>query len=95
MSCGVGHRYGLDLAWLWLWPAAVALIRPLAWELPYAGDEGLKRQNKTKQTNKKKHAAEGVLMQSLCVSGDFVKESFIKPEFAGICVPDTALGSRV
>ena len=37
MSCGVGHRYGSDLALLWLWhrPAAVALIGPLAWEPPY------------------------------------------------------------
>ena len=24
------------LPWLWLWPAAAALIRPLAWKLPYA-----------------------------------------------------------
>ena len=38
MSCGVSHRRGLDLVWLWLWrrPAATAPIRPLAWELPYA-----------------------------------------------------------
>ena len=38
MSCGVGHRRGLDLALLWLWrrPAAIALIRSLAWEPPYA-----------------------------------------------------------
>ena len=38
MSCGVGHRRGLDLALLWLWcrPAAAALIQPLAWELPCA-----------------------------------------------------------
>ena len=38
MSCGVGHRLGLDLALLWLWcrPAATALIRRLAWEPPYA-----------------------------------------------------------
>ena len=35
-SCGVGHRHGSDLAWLWLWrrPAAAALIGPLAWEFP-------------------------------------------------------------
>ena len=34
MSCGVGHRLGLDLALLWLWrrPVATAPIRPLAWE---------------------------------------------------------------
>ena len=38
MSCGVGHRRGLDLVLLWLWrrPAATAPIRPLAWEPPYA-----------------------------------------------------------
>ena len=37
-SCGVGHRHDLDLALLWLWCklAAVALIRLLAWEPPYA-----------------------------------------------------------
>ena len=38
MSCGVGHRHGLDLVWLWLWHrlAAAAPIPPLTWELPYA-----------------------------------------------------------
>ena len=38
MSYGVGCRCGLDPPFLWLWcrPTAAALIRPLAWELPYA-----------------------------------------------------------
>jgi len=38
MSRGVGCRCGLDPALLWLWCrlAATALIRPLAWEPPYA-----------------------------------------------------------
>ena len=38
MSCGVGHRHVSDPTLLWLWYrlAAVALIRPLAWEAPYA-----------------------------------------------------------
>ena len=38
VSCGVGCRCSLDLAllWLWCWPAAMAPIRPLAWEPPYA-----------------------------------------------------------
>ena len=38
MSCGVGHRLGSDSALLWLWRrlAAVAPIRPLAWEPQYA-----------------------------------------------------------
>ena len=48
MSCGVAHRRGLDLALLWLWCrlAAVALIRPLAWEPPYAASSVLKKINK-------------------------------------------------
>jgi len=58
-SCGVGRRCGLDpeLLWLWCGPVATALIRPLAWEPPYAArvaQEMAKRQNKTKQTQTKK-----------------------------------------
>ena len=47
VSCGVGHRWGSDLALLWLWcsPAATAPIQPLAWELPYATGVALKRRN--------------------------------------------------
>ena len=45
LSCGVGHRCGLDPTLLWPWcrPAAIALIRPLAQELPYATGAALKR----------------------------------------------------
>ena len=52
-KCDVGRRHGLDLALLWLWhrPAARALIRPLAWELPYVVGAALKRQ-KTKKKKK-------------------------------------------
>ena len=46
MSYGISHRRGSDLTllwlWLWLWLASVALVRPLAWELPYALDVILK-----------------------------------------------------
>ena len=37
-SCGVGCRHGSDPALLWLWRRLVAIapIRPLAWEPPYA-----------------------------------------------------------
>ena len=47
MSCGVGLRHVSDLALLWLWhqPAAVAPIRPLVWEPPYALGVALKGQN--------------------------------------------------
>ena len=56
MSCGVGHRLGLDLSLLWLWcrPAAVAPIRPLAWEPPYVMGAALKREKKRKKEKKKK-----------------------------------------
>ena len=53
MSCGVGRRRSLDPALLWLWCklAATALIRPLAWESPYAMGVALE---KTKRPKKKK-----------------------------------------
>ena len=46
MSCGIGGRHCSDPAWLWLWcrSAAVAQIRPLTWEPPYAMDAALKTQ---------------------------------------------------
>ena len=52
MSCGVGHRHGLDpeLLWLWCKLTAPAPVQPLAWELPYAADVALKN----KQTKKSK-----------------------------------------
>ena len=51
MSCGVGRRCGLDPTLLWLWyrPAAVASIRPLAWELPYVTGAALKSKKKKKR----------------------------------------------
>ena len=50
MSCGVGGRYSSEPALLWLWgrPATVAPITLLAWELPYAEDEALKKEKQTK-----------------------------------------------
>ena len=60
ISWGVGCRLGSDpkLLWLWLWlwlagTALIPLIRPLAWEPPYASDAALERQN----TKKKKGLA--------------------------------------
>ena len=45
VSCGIGHRCGSDVALLWLWRrlVATALIRTLAWELPYASGAALKK----------------------------------------------------
>ena len=56
MSCGVGRRHGSDLVLLWLCQrlTAVAWIRPLAWELPYADGVTLKRQKDKKKRKEKK-----------------------------------------
>ena len=40
------------LLWLWRRPAALAPIRPLAWEPPYASGVALKRQKDKKTINK-------------------------------------------
>ena len=55
MSCGVGCRQGLEPALLWLGCrlAAIALIQPLAWELPYATDAALTEANNNNNNNDK------------------------------------------
>ena len=66
MSCGVGHRHGSDLVMLWLWrrPAATVLIRPLAWEPPYAVGVALKR-TKDKDKNKTKNKTAMVCLEAI------------------------------
>ena len=50
VSHGIGHKSSSDLLLLWPWHrmAAAALIQSLAWELPYASDEAIKRKKKKK-----------------------------------------------
>ena len=52
VTCGVGHRRGLDLVLLWLWCrlVATAVIQPLALEPPYAVGTTLKK-TKTKNSD--------------------------------------------
>ena len=59
MSCGVGYRHGSDLALLWLWCrlAAIALIRPLAWEPPYAPGVALQRKARKGEREKEREKA--------------------------------------
>ena len=54
-SCGVGCRWGSNPTLLWLWcrPVAMALIRPLAWESPYAAGAALEKAKKTKRQKMK------------------------------------------
>ena len=57
VSCGVDCRHSLDpeLLWLWYRPAAVAPIRPLAWELLVATKCSPKKtKTKTKTKTKKR-----------------------------------------
>ena len=58
MSCGVGHRQGLDPTLLWLWhrPVATAPIKPLAWEPLYAS--GAAQEEAKSQKAKKKEKKE-------------------------------------
>jgi len=51
------------LLWLWCRPAATALIRPLAWEPPFATGVALKskKEKKTERKKKKKNVANGKL----------------------------------
>ena len=65
VSCGVGHKHGLDPVLLWLWHrlAAAAPIRPLAWESPYAMGVTLEKDQKKKKKKKKQ------VLLSLSVKG--------------------------
>ena len=47
VASGVGLKHGSDPRL-----AAIALIRPLAWELPYAAGEALKGKKKKKKKKK-------------------------------------------
>ena len=51
MSCVIAGRCGSYLALLWLWCRleATALIRPLAWEFPYATCIALIKRQKAKK----------------------------------------------
>ena len=61
VSCGVGHKCGLDPSLLWLWCtlAAVALIRPLAGEPPYATGEAIKKKKGGGQGRKRPELYKG------------------------------------
>ena len=56
LPCSVGCRCGSDPASLWLWcrPVATALIRPPAWEPPFAAGAALEKAKKQKNKQKKK-----------------------------------------
>ena len=68
MSCGVGHRHGSDLEWLWVWhrPVATAPIRPLTWEPPYDSGLALKSQKDKKKKIRFYHHSLGTSTVLFC-----------------------------
>ena len=52
VNCGGGHRHSSDPVWLWCRPAAVAPIRPLAWNFHMLQVQPYKmKQNKELKAN--------------------------------------------
>ena len=76
MSCGVGHRLGLDPGWLWLWrrPAATAPIRPLASEPPYAVGVALEKAKRQKTKESGLVVGNILVMRSFGLSVNFWKD---------------------
>ena len=66
VSCGIGHRCGLDLTLLWLWYGleATALIGPLAWKPPYATGVALKDKKIKKKKKERKKEKEKKLLKN-------------------------------
>ena len=80
VSCGINLRCGSGLVLLWLWcrPAAIAPIRPPAWELSYAlrtalGQIKKKKERKKKKVRKKKTNKKNYLKFLLWLSGLKIK----------------------
>ena len=81
MSCGAGHRHGLDLALLWLWYrlAAAAAIQPLTWEPPHTAGVAIKaKQNKTnKKLVKVSHSKRNHLKKDNLQNGSVTNKGLI------------------
>ena len=63
MNYGIGHRCGSNPVLLWLWCrlAATALIRPLAWEPPYATSAALKSQKEKEKQKGSEHKVNSIM----------------------------------
>ena len=88
MSCGVGHRRGLDLTLLWFWCrlAATAPIQPLAWEPPYAAGAALKRQ-KTREKERKKELRLFVVFSAVSPQMHCVGHSLVVQQVKDLALP--------
>ena len=95
MSCSVGYRCSSDLALLWLWhrPAAIAPIRPLAWETLYAAGMSLKRQKKIKNSIRRDSQELSVVewtsfWWSICTFLPWIAKNLCFPNSLALRLPD-------
>ena len=84
MSCGVGRRCGSDPTLLWLWGrlAATALIRPIAWEPPYAagGAQEMAIKDKKKKEKKTYFRNKGLMFFSVTLQCHDTRHSSWQPQ---------------
>ena len=80
MSCAVGCRRSSDPTLLWLWrrPVAMAPIRPLVWESPYAEGAALEKAKRQKEEKKRKRKMNGKNKQMIDDLQDPYKRSNIR-----------------
>ena len=69
MSCGIGNRHSSDLVLLCLWcrEVATALIKPLAWEPPYAVGSAQERKKERKKEREKEGNAKWLITHKMNV----------------------------
>ena len=79
--CGIGCRHGSNplLLWLWCRPAAIAPIRPLAWEPLYAMGTALRSKKKKKACG----TLEKMRTSSLWPEVEFLLRRVVMEEEAG------------
>ena len=66
MSCGLQKWLGSGIAMAVAQSPATALIRPLAWKLPYASGAALKTNKQAKKKKKKKKTTKTRVRPELC-----------------------------
>ena len=79
MSCGVGCRFDLGPALLWLWRrlAAAVLIRPLAREPPYAAGAALEKTKKKNGGRDKQFTKQEMHMAYKIMGKEFLNNTLV------------------
>ena len=67
------------MLWLWSRPAATALIRPLAWEPPYAVSAALEGQKTKKKKKKRERERKREKQEKVFQRAEYLSLFFIPP----------------